>query len=45
MGGVIFNTENYENDFWLVWDDPWLLDDGREVPKLNEVVGGSIPGC
>ena len=34
-------------DTWpnLVWDDPELLDDNEEVPKLDGVVGGSIPGC
>ena len=26
----------------MVWDDPKLLDDSREVSKPNEVVGGSI---
>ena len=29
----------------LVQDNPKLLDDNGEVPKLNIVVGSSIPGC
>jgi hypothetical protein len=28
----------------LVQDDPKLLDDSGEVPKLNGVLGGSNPG-
>jgi hypothetical protein len=28
-----------------VQDEPKLLDDSGKVPKLNEVIGGSIPGC
>ena len=29
----------------LVRDDPKLLDDSAEAPKLNGVVGGSILSC
>ena len=28
-----------------IQDDPKLLEDSGEVPKPNEVVGGSIPSC
>ena len=30
--------------YWVMGDDPKLLNNKREVPKLNIVVNGSIPG-
>ena len=31
--------------FIFIQDDPKILDDSGKVPKLNGVVGVSIPGC
>ena len=36
---------NFQVDPMMVHDDLKLLDDGGEIPKSKEEVGGSIPGC